>query len=87
MDQKMALSTQKLDFEREIAEITKKFTSIIRENENRNFIQQQDLKIENSNLVKSDIENNKNIELLKNELDLNNNELNLYKYNFNELKN
>lgn len=83
----MSLSTQKLDFEREIAEITKKFTTIIRENENRNFIQQQDLKTENSNLVKSDIENNKNIELLKNELDLNNNELNLYKYNFNELKN
>lgn len=37
MEQKMSLSCQKLDFEKEISELTKKFTSIIRENENKNF--------------------------------------------------
>lgn len=33
MDQKILLSSQKLDFEKEISELTKKFTTIIRENE------------------------------------------------------
>lgn len=77
MNQKMSLSTQKLDFEREIAEMTKKFTSIIRENENKNFNKQQELTSENNLLIEKDIGNNKTINVLGNDLDNSKNELNL----------
>lgn len=77
MNQKMSLSTQKLDFEREIAEMTKKFTSIIRENENKNFNKQQELTSENNLLIEKDIGNNKTINVLGNDLDNSKNEINL----------
>jgi hypothetical protein len=34
MDQKLQISSQKLNYEKEIAAITKKFTTLLRENEN-----------------------------------------------------
>jgi len=51
MDQKMSLSSQKLEFEKEIADLTKKFTTMIRYIEDKNFDKQQELKTENANLV------------------------------------
>jgi tRNA G10 N-methylase Trm11 len=78
MEQKMLLSAQKLDFEKEIAEITKKFTSMIRDMEDKNFAKQHDLKSENSFLNQKDLENGKRIELLLNEHDLLKNELHLF---------
>jgi 5-methylcytosine-specific restriction endonuclease McrBC regulatory subunit McrC len=77
MDKKMSLSKQKLDFEKEIAEITKKFTSIIRENENKNFIKQNELKSENGNVQQANIDYMKNIELSNHNIDILKNELEL----------
>jgi len=34
MNQKLLISSQKLNYEKEISELTKKFTTIVRENEN-----------------------------------------------------
>jgi hypothetical protein len=67
MDQKMSLSSQKLDFEKEIVEITKKFTTMIRDMDDKNFNKQQELKSENANLTQKDLENIKKIEVQANE--------------------
>jgi len=74
MEQKMSLSSQKLDFEREIADLTKKFTTIIRDMDDKNFIKQQELKSENAFLTQKDLENNKKIDVISNELDIIKNE-------------
>jgi tRNA G10 N-methylase Trm11 len=67
MDQKMSLSSQKLDFEKEIVEITKKFTTMIRDMDDKNFNKQQELKSENANLTQKDLENITKIEVQANE--------------------
>jgi len=63
----MSLSSQKLDFEKEIVEITKKFTTMIRDMDDKNFNKQQELKSENANLTQKDLENITKIEVQANE--------------------
>jgi len=63
----MVLSSQKLDFEKEIADVTKKLTITIREIENKNFIKKQELSSENAKLIQKDLENTKRIEILIND--------------------
>lgn len=43
LDKKMSLSQQKVEFEKEITEITQKFTKILRESENKHFEITKDL--------------------------------------------
>jgi len=63
----MSLSSQKLDFEKEIVELTKKFTTMIRDMDDKNFIRQQELKSENASLTQKDLENITKIEVQANE--------------------
>lgn len=59
----MELSSQKLNFEKEIADVTKKLTITIRDIENKNFIKKQELSSENAKLIQKDLENTKKIEI------------------------
>lgn len=63
----MSLSSQKLNFEKEIAELTKKFTTMMKEVDDKNFIKQQELTSENAILTQKNLENNKKLEVLTNE--------------------
>lgn len=63
----MSLSEQKLNFEKEIAELTKKFTSMMKEVDDKNFVKQQELSSENAMLTQKDLENTKKLEILTNE--------------------
>jgi len=67
LDHKMELSSQKLVYEKEIADTTKKLTISIREIENKNFIKKQELSSENAKLIQKDIENSKRIEIFLND--------------------
>lgn len=79
MDQKLQISSQKLNYEKEIAAITKKFTTLLRENENIQFKNQHELKFENTDLIQKNIEYDNKAKILINENEILSNELKLFK--------